>query len=70
MKKKTAIIKYHSRLDKITKCDKYEYDTILVNTLPKAEEECLFSSKEGDTVYSYKVTFELVKTGKVKTIVE
>ena len=70
MKKKTPIIKYHSRLDKITKCDNYDYDTILTSTLSKAEKECLHQGEEGDIVYTYKVTFELVKNGKIKTIVE
>lgn len=73
MKKKIpndVIVKYHSSFDKITKTYNLDYNTFFSNKQDVAERNAIHDGGDGDTVYTYEVTFKLVKSGTIKTIVE
>lgn len=69
MKKKDTIVKYYSDNTKQTS-GSYILEDYFNSKMELAERSCVRDSEEGNTVYTYKVTFELIKAGKVKTIVE
>jgi len=69
MKKKDTIVKYYSDNTKQT-LNGYILENYFNSKMELAERSCVRDSEEGDSVYTYKVTFELIKTGKIKTIVE
>lgn len=74
MKKKVVkdslVVKYHSSLDKISKTHNLDYDAFFSNKQDVAERNAIHDGGDGDTVYTYEVTFKLVKSGTIKTIVE